>query len=147
MSPEDQLARLRFYRSDKIAIAIFQHGTALWLPPDATLPQAIDAMPEYDVPHQGEGSRWGDFTPMSMQDGNTMYLFYPVVDKNKSQALRLFSPSDMEQQPLVLESASEVFANRDARFVLHGLHARADRAKDAANPIVVASFFPNQIQR
>jgi len=148
MSPEDQVKAWRYYSNDGCSVFVFKYGTSV-LAADET--QALAVMREYNVPWDGEGSPMGDMDPLPMKNGNTIVFFAPVqhfVQGRSIGATCILTPEDLKGEPLVPQSATEVFPmspsktelRERVRLLRFCLLARANRGKDARDPEIVARW-------
>lgn len=147
MTPEDQLARIRTYCQDKPAIAVFENGTVVISP---QLSDVTTIMAAYNVAHNGEGWAAGDFQPMPMTDGNTMFAFAPpnfwteapegqaVVVVTKQDLIMLAAAWTPTQGTEMLKHGEAV----DPVLLRAGLTLRTRRLQDAIMPKIVLQWEP-----
>jgi hypothetical protein len=153
MTAEDQLKALRYYWHDTVAVAVFTNGTAVVC---TDLAHAPSIMAAYDVPGNGEGGPPGDMNPLSMDDGNTIIVFRAPSewgrDVPSGQAVRVVSNDDLTVLAgMAQPSSTEVLQGgppqdlvEQVRLAHACIAARRARTQDAQQPVIVASWSPEE---
>ncbi len=122
-------------------VVIFEHGTAIVRRRDAIL-TAEQLMAEYDVPHEGEGSPFGDLSPVPFDDASILFLWVEV--RHQGAAFSVLTAAEIEAANArpASRSPTEVLtlavpdaaANADLFILEAGLVARRNRSLDAGSP-------------
>lgn len=119
MTPQEQMAALRYYAGDKTKIAVFAYGSAMYLTSVATKESITKYLRSLARLGVGEGSAHGDITTMTMDDGNTVHRLgggiWFVVKGHFTDRFELLRS---------------------------GLNARVCRLQDATDPKIVEWFEP-----
>ena len=153
MTPDDQIKAIRYYWHDTVAVAVFEHGTAVVC---RDLDDAVPVMKAYAVPGDGESHCSGDIQPLSMDNGSTLIVFTAPSEwcgdtVPYGQAVRVASDVNMRHLAKQAKpSTTEVFQTeggdpQERRRTLHAcLGAPTLRGRDAREPVIVASWAPEK---